>query len=145
MNKFEKAQKILEELSADGWLIICNEDSDVNSRFLLGVESHALHYIYIATNGKHRIISVEMEAPMIERSLKNKGINAKIESYSSLQELSSKLRDLLDKKRIALNYGEDIFKQNGTSYADYLRVGDYFSVKELAPESEFFSAAPIIK
>ncbi|KKK42762.1 MAG: Xaa-Pro dipeptidase [Candidatus Lokiarchaeum sp. GC14_75] len=145
MNKFEKAQKILEELGVDGWLIICNEDSDVNSRFLLGVESHAKHYIYIATDGKHRIISVEMEAPMIERSLKNNGINVKIESYSSLQELSSKLRDLINKKRIALNFGENVLNENGTSYADYLRVGDYFSVKELAPESEFFSAAPIIK
>ncbi|KKK40198.1 hypothetical protein LCGC14_1499060 [marine sediment metagenome] len=146
MNKFEKAQKILEELGADGWLIIwSNEGSDVNSRFLLGVESHARHYIYIATNGKNKIIASRMEAPMIEKSLKNRGINAKIVSYSSSKELSSKLRDLINKKRIALNYGEDIFSQYGTSYADYLRVGDYFSIKKLAPESEFFSAAPIIK
>ncbi|MFX1235465.1 MAG: M24 family metallopeptidase, partial [Promethearchaeota archaeon] len=35
-------------------------------------------------------------------------------------------------------------KENGTSYADYLRMGDYFSLNELSPETEFISAAPIV-
>jgi Xaa-Pro aminopeptidase len=144
MNKFEKAQKILKELNGDGWLIVCNEDSDVNSRFLLGVESHARHYIYVAANGDHRILAAQMEAPMIERSLKNKGVNAKVDSYNSLEDLVSKLSLIINKSRIALNFGEDLFSQKGTSFADLIRVGDYFSLKNLSPNTEFFSAAPII-
>ncbi|MHA2391181.1 MAG: M24 family metallopeptidase [Promethearchaeota archaeon] len=145
MNKFDKAQGVLKELDGDGWLIICNDDSDVNSRFLLGVGSHARHYIFIAVNGEHRILAVEMEAPMIERSIKSKGVNAKVESYNSLSELVPKLKLIINKPRVALNYGENIFDEKGTSFADYIRVGDYLSVKKLAPQTEFFSAAPIIK
>ncbi len=144
MNKFEKVQEILKELNGDGWLIISSEDSDINSRFLLGVESHARHYIFVGVNGDHRVLAVTMEAAMIEKSLKKNGINAKVESYNSLVELKSKLKLLIDKPRIALNYGENLFTQKGTAYADYLRVGDYFAVKDLAPETEFFSSAPII-
>jgi Xaa-Pro aminopeptidase len=134
----------LKELNGDGWLIISSEDSDINSRFLLGVESHARHYIFVGVNGDHRVLAVTMEAAMIEKSLKKNGINAKVESYNSLVELKSKLKLLIDKPRIALNYGENLFTQKGTAYADYLRVGDYFAVKDLAPETEFFSSAPII-
>ena len=83
MNKFEKAQQMLKEINGDGWLIICVEDSDVHSRFMLGVASHARHYIFVGADGNHVVISVEMEAPMIERSLKNKGINAKVEVVKS--------------------------------------------------------------
>ena len=66
------------------------------------------------------------------------------ESYNSLVDLKSKLKLLIDKPRIALNYGENLFTQKGTAYADYLRVGDYFALKDLAPETEFISSAPII-
>lgn len=144
MNKFEKAEKILQEINGDGWLIICNEGSDINSRFLLGIESRARHYIYIASDGEHRVFAVEMEAPMIKRSLESMNIKAKVESYNSLKEMVPKLKSLINKPRIALNFGENIFKEEGTPYADYIRVGDYLSVKELAPQTEFFSAAPII-
>ena len=144
MNKFEKAQKVLHEINGDGWLIICVEDSDINSRFMLGVASHARHYIYIAADGNHKVIAVEMEAPMIARSLKNKGIKAEVVSYSSMSELTTLLSSLIKKPRIALNIGEDILNPNGTAYADQIRVGDYFSMKKLAPQTEFISAAPII-
>jgi len=144
MNKFERAQEILRELNGDGWLIICNEDSDVNSRFLLGVGSHARHYIYVAANGEHKVLAVEMEAPMIKRSLESMNIKSKVESYNSLKELVPKLKSIINKPRIALNFGENIFNEKGTPFADYIRAGDYFSVKELAPQTEFFSAAPII-
>ena len=144
MNKFEKAQKILKELNGDGWLIVCNEDSDVNSRFLLEVESHARHYIYVAANGEHRILAAQMEAPMINRSLKNNGVHASVDSYNSLEDLKSKLSLIVNKKRIALNFGENLFTQKGTAYADLIRAGDYFSLKNIAPQTEFFSAAPII-
>ncbi|MFW9781266.1 MAG: M24 family metallopeptidase [Candidatus Heimdallarchaeota archaeon] len=145
MNIFEKAQGIIQDLDGDGWLIVCNEDSDVNSRFLLGVGSHARHYIYIAADGQHRVLAVEMEAPMIERSLKRRGVKAKVESYNSMRELVPKLKSIISKPRIALNFGENVLEEKGTQFADYLRVGDYFAVKELASQTEFFSAAPIIK
>ncbi len=144
MNKFEKAQQVLEEIDGDGWLIICVEDSDVNSRFMLGVESHARHYIYVGADGNHKIIAVEMEAPMIKRSLKNKGVNAKVVSYNSMKDLVDLLGSLINKPRIALNFGEDILNPEGTAFADYIRAGDYLSMKTLAPQTEFISAAPII-
>ena len=144
MNKFEKAQKVLHEINGDGWLIICVEDSDINSRFMLGVASHARHYIYIAADGNHKVIAVEMEAPMIARSLKNKGIKAEVVSYSSMSELTTLLSSLIKKSRIALNIGEDILSPNGTAYADQIRAGDFFSMKKIAPKTEFISAAPII-
>ena len=144
MNKFEKAQQVLKEIDGDGWLIICVEDSDVNSRFMLGVESHARHYIYIGADGNHKVIAVEMEAPMIERSLKNKGVNAKVVSYNSMKGLIDLLGSLINKPRIALNFREDILNRDGTAFADFIRAGDYLSMKKLAPKTEFISSAPII-
>ncbi|NVM18911.1 MAG: aminopeptidase P family protein [Candidatus Lokiarchaeota archaeon] len=144
MNKFEKAQNVLHEINGDGWLIICVEDSDINSRFMLGVASHARHYVYVAADGNHKVIAVEMEAPMITRSLKNKGIKAEVVSYSSMSELKTLLSSLIKKPCIALNIGEDILNPNGTAYADQIRAGDFFSMKKLAPQTEFISAAPII-
>ncbi|MBY8985122.1 MAG: aminopeptidase P family protein [Candidatus Lokiarchaeota archaeon] len=144
MNKFERAQELIKELNADGWLIISDERSDVHSHFLLGVEAPSLNYIYIAANGDHRILAVEMEAPMIERSLKNKGIQAKVESFSSLKDVVPKLKSFITKPRIALNFGENLFNEKSTYFADHLKVGHYFSVKEIAPKTEFISSAPII-
>ena len=85
MNKFDKAQGILKELDGDGWLIICNEDSDVNSRFLLGVGSHAFHIIYVAADGRHKIFPTVMESNMIKNSLESKDIDAEILPYDSFQ------------------------------------------------------------
>ena len=78
MNKFEKAQALLKELNGDGWLIVCDEGSDVNSRFLLGVGSHARHYIYVAANGEHKVLAVEdeerpqKEEPKVSKELEEK-------------------------------------------------------------------------
>ena len=145
MNKFEKAQNVLNEINADGWLIVCVEDSDINSRFMIGVASHARHYIYIGADGKHKVIAVEMEAPMIARSLKDKGVNADVVSYNSMLELTTLLIPLVNKPRIALNFGTEILSPEGTAFADQIRVGDFFSMKTLAPQTEFISAAPIIE
>jgi len=144
MNKFEKAQRILQDLNGDGWLIICCEDSDVHSRFLLGVGSHARHYIFVAADGNHKVFAVEMEAPMIRKALEKKGIKAQVITYRTNEELVNFLSSLIQKPRIALNFGEDVLSEKGTSYADHIRTGDYFSIKELAPNTEFFSASPII-
>jgi Xaa-Pro aminopeptidase len=144
MNKFERAQEFIRNMNVDGWLTISDENSDVHSHFLLGVGAPSLNYIFIAANGEHRVLAVEMEAPMIERSLKNKGIKAKVESFSSYQEIPSKLKTFINKPRIALNFGENIFNEKSTYFADHLKVGDYLSIKNLAPNTEFISSAPII-
>lgn len=142
MNKFEIAQEELQDLNYDGWLIICNEDSDIHSEFMLGIKAHARHYIYISANGNHNVIVVAMEAPMIKSNLEKQGIQANVNSYSSLEDLKSKLTVLLKEKSIALNYGE-LFGLN-TDFADHLNTGDYLSLKSLVPTTKFFSAAPII-
>jgi Xaa-Pro aminopeptidase len=144
MNRFEKAGEILNRIDADGWLIICNEDSDINSRFMLGVGSHAHHYIYVDGKGHHEVFSVEMEAPMIKKSLRNRNLEVKVQAYKSLEDLKLLLKSLGSKKTIALNFGENIIDANGTPYADYLKVGDYDVIKKLCPNTKFISAAPII-
>ena len=144
MNKFEKAQITLNNLGIDGWLIVSNEDSDINSKFMIGVESHARHYIFVSATGNHEIIAVAMEAPMIKKALEKKGVSAKVSSFSSNDDLILKLKNLVKKKQVALNYGENILDNDGTGYADYLRVGDFACLKDLAPEAQFISAAPII-
>lgn len=144
MNKFEKAQQILQEINGDGWLIICNEDNDVNSRFLLGVESHARHFIYVASDGNHKILPVVMEANMIKNSLEKKGIDAEIIPYNDLNDLIDKLKPVINQPKIALNFGENVLDPDGTYYADYLSVGAFFALRKLAPNTEFISAAPII-
>ncbi len=144
MNKFEKATQYLQELDVDGWLIVCNEDSDVNSPFMLGVHSHARHYVYVDANGQHEVIAVQMEAPMIKKALEKKGINVNVQSYNSLSNLEAILARILTKSRIALNYGENVLEAEGTAYADYLRAGDYTALQKLGPKTEFISAAPII-
>jgi Xaa-Pro dipeptidase len=144
MNKFERVQEKLKEINADGWLIVCNEDSDIHSKYMLGVSSHARHYIYVAKDGNHKVLTVKMEASMIERSLKNLGVEVDIKTYGTMEELKSLLTDLINKPRIALNFGENYFNSQSTAFADSLYVGDYNSLKSLSPNTEFISAAPII-
>ena len=145
MNKFEKAQEVLRELGGDGWLIICVENNDINSRFMLGVESPSRHYIYVAVDGNHKIIAVEMEAPMIERSLKKKGVKAEVFSFKSMKELDGLLSPIVKKTRVALDFGENVLSPEGTGFADFINAGDYLSMKKMAPQTEFISAAPIIE
>ncbi|MHA1689312.1 MAG: M24 family metallopeptidase [Promethearchaeota archaeon] len=144
MNKFEKACNILREMNCDGWLIVCNEQSDIHSEFMLGIKTHARHYIYISADGHHVIYSVPMEVPMIKRVLDSQSIHVKVEPYESMEELKNKLRKILNNKRIALNYGEIFNSEGNTEYADHLRVGDYFALNSLASNIEFISAAPIV-
>ncbi len=144
VNKFEKAREVLQEINGDAWLIICNEDSDVHSHFMLGVKAHARHYILIDAKGKHQIITVRMEAPMIEKSLKSQKIDASVIAYKDVKDLKSILTKVLDKPKIAVNFGENILDPGGTVYADHVRAGDLVSVQKLVPNTSFFSAAPII-
>nr|MDO8115548.1 hypothetical protein [Candidatus Sigynarchaeota archaeon] len=75
MNKFDRAARLLQEKGIDGWLIVCNEDSDIHSPFFLGLKSHAIHFILIDANGNHKIAAVEMEAPMIKKACDASGAN----------------------------------------------------------------------
>ena len=144
MNKFEKAQQILQDESLDAWLIIGYERNDINSPFMLGVEAPSLHCIYIAANGDHHIIAVQMEANMIKETLEKKGVKAKVTPYTSIKEFVSIFSSTVTKPRIALNYGENILSLESTAFADFLPVGQYFTLKKILPKTEFFSAAPII-
>ena len=144
MNKFEKAQQILQSLNVDGWLIFCTEDNDIHSRYLLGVGSHAPHFIYIASDGMHKVLPVVMEANMVKNSLKKKGVDAEIIPFKTLGELAENLKPIIDKSKIALNFGENLLQVDGTGFADYIPVGIYTALQRLAPNTEFISAAPII-
>ncbi len=145
MNKFEKAQQLLQDINVDGWLIVyINENSDIHSRYLLGVGSHAPHVIFIAADGNHKVLPVVMEANMIKNSLKKKGVDAAVIPYNTTSNLIEKLKLLIKKPKIALNFGENIFMEDTTSYADYLPYGTLLALKKLAPSTEFISAAPII-
>jgi Xaa-Pro aminopeptidase len=144
MNKFERVQEILKELNADGWLIVCNEDSDIHSKYMLGVGSHARHFIYVAKDGKHKVLAVAMEAPMIQRSLKNAGVNAEVKAYRTIEELVTLVTTIITEPRIALNFGENNLSPQGTAFADFISLGDYNALRSLSPKTEFISAAPII-
>ncbi|MFX1503364.1 MAG: hypothetical protein ACFFDH_20545, partial [Promethearchaeota archaeon] len=123
MNKFEKAQHLLQDINGDGWLIICENESDIHSQYLLGVESHALHAIFIAADGKHKVLPVVMEVNMIKNSLNEKGIDADIIPHISSNDLRDKLKPIINKPKVALNFGENVFDSEGTQYADYLPFG----------------------
>ncbi|MFX0098843.1 MAG: M24 family metallopeptidase [Candidatus Hodarchaeota archaeon] len=143
MNKFQRAAKLLQQEGMDAWLIICNEDSDIHSPYFLGIKSHAMHFIFIDSKGQHEILAVQMEAPMIKKTLDNAGVKASVKYYSGGKELIEMLTDLLQKPRIAVNYGENSLL-SGTTYADYLKVGELESLKKIAPGTEFISAANLI-
>ncbi len=145
MNKFEQAQEVLKSLDADGWLIISDGEKDPNSPYLMGVIAPIRHYIYIDRDGNHKIISVLMEAPMIKHSLEKKGIPIEVIPFRSIKQLVTLLIDLLKSKRkIALDFGENITDDEGSKYADNLTVGDYNAIRKLNPNMELISAAPII-
>jgi Xaa-Pro aminopeptidase len=46
---------------------------------------------------------------------------------------------------VALNFGENVLDIEGTGFADFIKTGDFMSLKKLAPQTEFISAAPIIE
>jgi Xaa-Pro aminopeptidase len=145
MNQFERAQNLVSTVYADGWLIACNENSDIHSRFMLNVISHARNYIFIPATGKPTVIAVQMEAPMIQKALKQVKVEAEVIAFETTNELLMLLKNLLNNKtKIAVNFGEHFFSSNGTEYADYLRVGELNALKDIAPHAKFISAAPII-
>jgi Xaa-Pro dipeptidase len=85
-----------------------------------------------------------MEVNMIKNSLDKKGIDAEIIPHRSSTDLRDKLKGIINKPKIALNFGENVFDLEGTYYADFLPFGTYLTLQKLAPNTEFTSAAPII-
>ncbi|MHA1791058.1 MAG: M24 family metallopeptidase [Promethearchaeota archaeon] len=144
MNKFEKAMNLLNEHSIDAWLITCSEGSDIHSPYLLNVRSHARHFILVDAKGKHKVLAVQMEAPMIRKQIEKENLPVSVYSYSSSKEMVQKLQDILKGNKIAVNFGEDSLL-TPSSFADYIRVGELQSLKKVAPKIDFVSAAPIIK
>ncbi|MHA1562538.1 MAG: hypothetical protein ACTSPA_10480 [Promethearchaeota archaeon] len=117
MNLFERTKIFLEKHDIDGWLVICKLGNDIHAQYLLDVEAHIQHFIFISRNEKDHVISCEMEEPMIRKSLERQGIDAEISYYKNLKDIGSKLAILLKNKKIALNFGEDVLSSNGTGYA----------------------------
>ncbi|MHA1518669.1 MAG: M24 family metallopeptidase [Promethearchaeota archaeon] len=144
MNLFERAMSQLEKLEVDGWLIPCSEGSDVHSKFMLDLEVHIRHYIYVDRDGKHKVFTCTMEKSMVEKKLKSMGVDANVEAYSNFDDIISKLRPLITKPKIALNFGENILSREGTGYAEYLPLGEFRALEKIAPDTQFVSAAPII-
>nr|MDO8114833.1 Xaa-Pro peptidase family protein [Candidatus Sigynarchaeota archaeon] len=143
MNKFDKAAGLLKARNIDGWLISCNEDSDIHSTYFLGIKSHARHFILIDANGNHQVLAVEMEAPMIRKALDQAKMKVNVRVYKSGEEMLSFLKELTAKPRIAVNFGEDSLQQP-TAYADYIRAGELQSLQKIAPKTDFVSAADLI-
>jgi Xaa-Pro aminopeptidase len=145
-NKFDKAKAVMRENNIDGWLIICNENSDINAPFLLGVSAHARHYIFVPSSEKDvpEILAVDMEVPMIKKSLDGKGIKAKVNAYNDLNQIMTSMNKWLLNKRIALNYGENMLQNSDTAFADYIRGGDLLALQQEFKNANFCSSAPLI-
>ena len=62
--------------------------------------------------------------------MKKLGVEVKVTSYNQYDKLKSLLTHILKKPKIALNFGEKILSSDRTVYADQIRLGDYFSIKE---------------
>ncbi len=144
MNLFNKAKITLENLKADGWLISCVEGNDINSQFLLNIQVHIRHYIFISKDGNHLIITCPMERPMVQKALKRLNIDAEVTTYNSYREIPEILAKLIDNKTIALNFGENLFTSSSTEYAEFITAGEIAELKKIAPNTNFISSAPII-
>jgi Xaa-Pro aminopeptidase len=144
MNLFERAQAVLTEMNVDGWLIACNEGSDIHSKFMLNIEIHIRHYIFIPKTGEVVVITCPMEQPMAEKALRSLGVTGKALAYGSYEDIKSMVEKLIIGKTIALNYGENIWTREGTAFAEYLPLGEFNQLKLIAPTTTFVSAAPII-
>jgi Xaa-Pro aminopeptidase len=143
MNKFDKAAGLLKQHGIDGWLISCNEGSDMHSPYFLGIKSHARHFILIDAKGNHQVIAVLMEAPMIKKALDAMKAKVTIHAFNKNDEMLAFLKELVAKPTIAVNYGEDSL-QTGTAFADYIKAGELESLRKIAPSTRFVSAANLI-
>ncbi|WP_457558666.1 M24 family metallopeptidase [Candidatus Harpocratesius sp.] len=144
MNLFDRAQQLLEKFEIDGWLIPCQEGSDIHSEFMLDLEVHIRHYIFVSKDGNHRILTCTMEKAMVEKKLSILGVDAQVEAYSNFEDIKAKLKPILSKSKIALDFGENVLSREGTSFAEYIPLGEYRALKEISPKTNFVSAAPII-
>ncbi len=144
MNKFDRAALLLKERGIDGWLIACNEGSDIHSPFFLGVKSHAIHFILVDANGNHKIAAVEMEAPMIKKAVEAMGAKVDVCTWSTHTQYKDIVTGMVSKPRIAVNYGEDALFSD-TGQADYIKAGQLHSLRVLAPGTEFVSSIEVIK
>lgn len=146
MNKVNRAKKLLQENNLDSWIIVCNEDSDIHSSYILGIESHSNHFISINANSKGQILTTKMESAMTQKAIEKNCYDMEIIPYSSISELEENLKELLaNKKTIALNYGENLYTNESTGFADYLKAGQKEALQKFAPNTVFSSAANIIK
>ena len=143
-DNFKRAGELLGTFGLDGWLTYCDFGYDLISPYFLGIETHAPHCIFIDGAGNHRILAGSMEGPMIQKAISESGAEVKVEICPDFKSLILKVRSLINKPRIALNFGENMLTSEKTDYANYLRAGDFAELRKLAPDTKFFSAAPLI-
>lgn len=144
MNLFQRAKETLAEIGADAWLISCVEGNDIHSKFILDVNIHIRHYIFISQKGKDVVITCPMEKPMAEKALKRLGVKAEVKAFNKGADIPDMLKDLIKDQTIALNFGENIFTLQSTAYAEFIPVGELRELQKIAPDAKFVSAAKII-
>ena len=144
MNLFQRAKEVLSEIGADGWLISCVEGNDIHSKFLLDVQIHIRHYIFISQKGIDVIITCPMEKPMAEKALKRMGVEAEVKAFTTGMDIPGILKDLIKDQTIALNFGENLFTPQSTAYAEFIPVGELRELQKVAPNAKFVSSAKII-
>ena len=144
INRIERAQKIINETDLDAWLIFSSSGSDMHSSYLLGIGSHAPHCILIDRDGEHMVLSGVMESPMFQKAIDTQQLGINVKVIKKFSDFGKNINEFIQNKKIALNYGENLFSPQGTRYADYLRVGEYNEIKKWSPTTEFVSASSII-
>jgi Xaa-Pro aminopeptidase len=143
-NIFDRARILIKDNNLDQWIVASNEGCDIHSKFLLNVASHARSYVIINKQPPDYVIATAMETAMMKSSLQQQGINAQFLSFDNIIQIPDMLKSVLKGKRIGANFGENLFDQHGTEFADYIRAGDLQSIRQIAPQADFLSAAPII-
>lgn len=141
---FDRAAAVLRRLGIDAWIIACNEGSDIHSPYMLGVKSHARHFIRVDSRGKHAILATEMEAGMIRQAMARRGEPVDVIPYVTGEEMLGHVRRLLAGPVIAANYAEDPLERS-TGFADHVKAGELANLRKLAPAgTSLVSAAGLI-
>ncbi len=144
-NRFEKAKECVLKEGLDAWLLVSNENDDINVQYMLGLEVDGRTYIYIPKEGIPHIYAMNYETSMIAKQLTQEGINVKIHPCAVMEDFQKYIPPLLKHHKIAVNYGENIFSSyRGTPYANTMAAGELLFLQTICPTTQFVSAAPII-
>jgi Xaa-Pro aminopeptidase len=138
----ERAQKILNELDYDGWLIVTRENEDVHSRFVLGIRVYSTHAIIVPKKGNVKVLITRMEGAMV----RDRGFF--VEEYGGEIKFSEKLKEMIadfgENSKIVINYVENSIIE-GKGGFDKMPVGIFTSLKTVLENVSLESAAPFLE